>query len=268
MSDKFQGHGAKDHDMSPHRADWIDRDTAEALLTGVPAARRGAGRVGEHLASAAAPGHPHELAGRSAALAAFRAAHLYPAPEQRRTSVMKTLVAKLLTIKAAALLSVVAGGGIALAATTGALPHSLGHLPTGAPKAAHASARPGSTPSHPSPGRPSAMPSEALVGLCHAYVAGAGADHGKALSSPAFTDLITAAGGTDKVDAFCATVLAASPSKASSRPSTHPASASAGRPTTGATHAPTATTPGAGSERPTTATASKRPSGPPSRSGH
>ena len=254
MSDKTRGHGAKGHEMSPHRAARIDRDTAEALLAGVPEARRGTGRLGEHLAAAAAPGHPHELAGRAAALAAFRAARLHPTPGLRRTSVIKTAVAKLLTVKAAALLTVFAAGGVALAATTGTLPDSLAGLPVGAPKSAHASARP--TPSH--PGRPSAMPSQALVGLCHAYLAGAGSDHGKALSSPAFTSLIDAAGSRDKVDAFCTDLVATSPGNASGRPSTHPTGAGAEHNTTGATHEPTST--------PSVTTT--HPTGAPSRDGH
>lgn len=47
-------------------------------------------------------------------------------------------------------------------------------------------------------------PSPSLVGLCHAYTAGAGSEHGKALDNPAFSALITAAGGRTGVDAYCA----------------------------------------------------------------
>jgi hypothetical protein len=46
-----------------------------------------------------------------------------------------------------------------------------------------------------------------LVGLCHAYLAGAGSDHGKALDNPAFTVLITKAGGRTMVDGFCMALL-------------------------------------------------------------
>jgi len=73
------------------------------------------------------------------------------------------------------------------------------------------------------------VPSAALVGLCHAYTAGAGAQHGNARTDPAFTALVTAAGGTGNVATFCATLLTTSPS--------HPAGAGAsghptGQPTT------------------------------------
>ena len=46
----------------------------------------------------------------------------------------------------------------------------------------------------------------AFKGLCTAYAAGNKAEHGKAWASPAFTALVTAAGGTDNVATFCATV--------------------------------------------------------------
>ncbi len=202
--------------MSTHQPRRVDRDTAEHLLAGVPAVRHRVGPLGAYLAAAAAPGQPQELAGGPEAMAAFQAAHLQPAAQQRRTSMIKTWVAKLLTVKAAALLTVTAAGGMALAATTGALPNPLADTPATTPSPAHATGRPTTTPSHPG-GRPSVMPSASLLGLCHAYTAGAGADHGKALTDPAFTDLITAAGGTAEVTTFCATILA------SAHAASHPA---------------------------------------------
>jgi len=214
--------------MSAYRTRQIDRDTAERLLRGVPATLRASGPLGEHLAAAAAPAHRHELAGWPAALSAFQAAHLVPATEQRRPSMIKTLLAKMLTIKAAALLAVTAAGGVALAATTGALPSPLTHA-SAAPDSAHATTAPTNGPSH--RGGPSTLPSPSLVGLCHAYIAGAGSDHGKALESPAFTALITAAGGKDKVADFCkATLASAAPSKATTDPSaaSHPTGAPTG----------------------------------------
>jgi hypothetical protein len=140
---------------------------------------------------------------------------------------IKTALAKVLTLKAAAVLAAVSAGGVALAASTGALPNPLDHSPSGTPASAHATANPGPANAH-------GTPSPSLVGLCHAFVAGAGADHGKALESPAFTVLITTAGGKDKVDAYCAALLA------SSEP-THPtgASHSANAPTTHPTGPPT-----------------------------
>jgi hypothetical protein len=98
----------------------------------------------------------------------------------------------LLTLKAAAVAVVaVSAGGVALAASTDVLPN------------------PFDNPGHSTPGQghtdgPDATPSPSLIGLCTAYLAGAGTDHGKALDSPAFTALIEAAGGKDKVEAYCA----------------------------------------------------------------
>ena len=70
-----------------------------------------------------------------------------------------------------------------------------------------------------------ASPSPSVVGLCHAYAAGAGADHGKALENPAFTVLITAAGGKDQVSAYCSDLLAKQSGEAAhpmGNPSTRP----------------------------------------------
>jgi hypothetical protein len=188
-------------------------------LAGDPAARRRLGRLGGHLTAATAAGHPHELVGRTAALAAFRAAAGQPAKQTRRSSMIKTAIAKLLTIKAGVVLAAAAAGGVALAASTGALPNPLANTPATAPGTAHTSGRPATAPGAAADqDGPSAMPSPALVGLCHAYTAGAGSQHGKALADPAFTALIRAAGGTDKVNTFCAAVLAAAPGAAPSHP--------------------------------------------------
>jgi hypothetical protein len=51
-------------------------------------------------------------------------------------------------------------------------------------------------------------PSPSLEGLCHAYTSGSDRDKGKSLDNPAFGYLITTAGGRDKVDSYCATLLA------------------------------------------------------------
>lgn len=46
----------------------------------------------------------------------------------------------------------------------------------------------------------------AYPGLCRAYAAGQKAEHGDALSSPAFAALVAAAGGPDAVTDFCASL--------------------------------------------------------------
>ena len=125
---------------------------------------------------------------------------------------------RLLVAKAVFVAAVVSGGGIALAAATGHMPANL----TGTPAAARSAAA--ATATHSASGKstshPAASPSPSLRGLCQAYTAHAGHSTGKSLDSPAFTALITAAGGKDSVTAFCASLLATHPGKA---PASHPA---------------------------------------------
>jgi len=171
---------------------------------------------------------------------------------------IKTAVMKLLTVKAAAVVALAAAGGVAVAATTGTLPTTLTgseHGTSGlSATASHGAGKPSARPSASDngknhdgdqnganggqndgqhgnqngdqngdqngegPGGANGSPSPSLVGLCHAVDAGNKDDHGKALENPAFTALITAAGGKEKVDAFCATLLAS----ASAAPKEHP----------------------------------------------
>ncbi|WP_432826070.1 hypothetical protein [Dactylosporangium sp. CA-092794] len=200
--------------MSIRRTRRITAATAERLLAGA-----GGDRVDdEHralaavLAASAGPARPAELTGLHEAVAGFRAAQLHRVPAPRRPSVIKTALVKPLTVKAAAVAVVVVGaGGVALAATTGALPNPFNSHAGPAGSAGIAGAGASARPSVPGHGPSSAGPSPSLVGLCHAYTAGA--DHGKALDNPAFSALITAADGKDKVDAYCTRLLAASPSE-------------------------------------------------------
>jgi hypothetical protein len=213
--------------MSTQRPRRITRDTVERLLDGDRGAVAGHHALARVLTVAAATARPSELAGEPACLAAYRAAHLLPATQPRRNSMIKSAVTKLLTVKAAAILAgAAASGGLALAASTGSLPDPF---TTNVP-AASASASPGHGKSDTAKGKANAAdksaeanekdgPSPSLVGLCHAYSAGNKAEHGKALESPAFKALIQAAGGNDKVDAFCDTLLAsAGPDASKSHP--------------------------------------------------
>ena len=187
------------------------------------------------LRAAAGPGRPGELAGRHQALAAFHHARQHPVVGQRRPSTIKATLLKLLTVKAAAIAAVVVGtGGVALAASTGALPNPLNNHP--APSASNS--HPGAPDASSRPG--SADPSPSLVGLCHAYTAGAGSEHGKALENPAFQALLTAAGGKDNVDAFCTEILAsAKPDQPTSHPMGQPTGHPTGQPTGHPTGQPT-----------------------------
>jgi len=72
------------------------------------------------LAAAAAPGHDDELAGEQMAVAAFEANHLASVANFRREQMIKSPLAKILTVKVlASVLVVGASGGVALAASTG-----------------------------------------------------------------------------------------------------------------------------------------------------
>jgi hypothetical protein len=203
--------------MNAHEPHPLTAEIAEHLLDGHPIARRHAHSLAERLAAATTAAFPGELAGEDAAVAAFMAvpgAHLTPL--SWRTSMMKSaVVAKLLTLKAAVIaVAAVSAGGVALAASTGVLPNPLS---------------PNNSSNHSTDGPdhtrgPDATPSPSLIGLCTAYLAGAGAEHGKALQSPAFTALITAAGGQDKVDAYCTGlgVTAPGPDHGTGSPTAHP----------------------------------------------
>jgi hypothetical protein len=207
----------------------IDRRTVEQMLDGGPfeAAYRHPPLAGL-LVAAAAPGRPTELASEQACVAGFRATHLHPVPQSRRLSMIKTAVLKLLTVKVAIAAFATAGaGGVALAASTGTLPnpldkHAAGISPRdgGTPgseksKSSHGAGRDsdgknGKDDSDSKGNGPDAShaPTPSLVGLCHAYDSGNKTERGKALDNPAFTVLITTAGGRDKVDAYCTTLLA------------------------------------------------------------
>jgi hypothetical protein len=149
---------------------------------------------------------------------------------------LKTTVAKLLTVKAAAAAMAVtaAGGGLALAATNGALPAGPGADNTHSQASAHATARPsaaaaaaGATAAGTDADHGSAAPSPSLVGLCQAYAAGVHDNPGKALDNPAFGALIAAADGKDNVADYCTDLLKDKPTadasaKAGNQPTARP----------------------------------------------
>lgn len=184
-----------------------------------------AGPLADLLADASAPGQPSELTGLATAVTAFHAHRSGRVP--MKALLANALAAKILigAVGAASL------GGVSLAAASG-------DLPDGPQQAAHdlvGAPAPGNSADHrqdgshrPSPkptdeATPDATPSPSMVGLCRAYAAGNKATHGKALDNPAFTVLITNAGGKEGVAAYCTTVLAA---------------AAGGKPTARPTHEP------------------------------
>jgi hypothetical protein len=249
--------------MSENNPRRIDRRTAEHLLSAAPHPEQATGSdpLSDLLAAAAAPAREGELAGEQAALAAFRDARLADAPQPRRES----MLAKVLTVKVAVIAaSVVAAGGVAVAAVTSSLPGQNGNSEHVSATSSSLSTSdqdrgPDKSGEHGKPtdkGKPetsegkgnngngnngngsngngngNASPSPSLVGLCNAYTAGEKSEHGKALENPAFSALITAAGGKENVDKFCADLLAvAKPDHQEGKPSKQPGGPNEDHPT-------------------------------------
>lgn len=247
-----------------NRRGRMDPDTAERLLSAVPAGTRaGNDPLADLLVAAAAPARPAELAGEHAAVLAFRAARVAAAPPAPVRSRSRTAAGKILSGKAAVMLGVATVGGVAVAVAAASL--SGQHQPANPTTTSTASSQPAhiSTPTQPG-GTPATGPrtsgaptsaaptsptaggggttttpaAEQLRGLCRAFLAGAGGDHGKALDNPAFARLITAAGGRDKVAAYCAALLA-SPPHPTGRPTAHPTTHPTGPPSPHPTGRPT-----------------------------
>jgi hypothetical protein len=195
----------------------IDRRTAERLLRG-DRGTAGAGhdRLARLLAGAAAPARPSELALEETAVRAFREAYRSPVPRHQRQSMIKSVAAKLLTVKVAALAAATVGvGGVALAATTGTIPSPLNGSSTAASQgpdqdAGKSSDRPASHGPGARPSKP-AVPSDyppGLYWLCNDYI-GRDADHrGKALDEEKFRELADRTGkDRDNADKFCDKLL-------------------------------------------------------------
>jgi hypothetical protein len=224
-----------------------DQDLVERLLDGpldpgsVPPGYGGLARL---LAAATAPAAPEELAGEQLAMATFAAELRSPASTlvPRRTAVSR----KVFTMKAAAaaLVAVLSVGGVAAAATgllpgqaspvadrapattgVGAAAHGLGQAAAAnVAGTAHAGATDGQ-------GRESAVGPDAAAaaraGLCRAWQAGQGADHGRRMDAVAFQALVAAAGGADEVAGYCEDVAAGRSADAHGQGQASPPSVSA-----------------------------------------
>jgi hypothetical protein len=187
-----------------------------------PTAYAGDTGLGAALSAAATRAAEQASHGEERAAAEFRSvAHPDRVPTPRGTSAMSRLTSRIAAVPAAILGAaglVVAGGGIALAASQGAVHVPFtGHdnRPADAPSAT-ATVNPGLThtdeptddatdeatdeATEGAEATPGATPSPSLHGLCVAFQAGA-MDH--AATNPAFTALQTAAGGADNVAAYC-----------------------------------------------------------------
>ncbi|MBU8859862.1 MULTISPECIES: hypothetical protein [unclassified Micromonospora] len=179
-------------------APGLDQETVERLLAGRSGDRSSAppGLVAVLAAVRTAAG-TGELDGEAAAVAAFREARRARRHRRVRFGVRVAVAALAASLT----------GGVALAAT-GNLPHAA--RPAAPPVTASPtpSARPSPPAGSPAPRtpHPSSPP-----GLCLAYRAVAEPQRGRALSTPAFSDLVAAAGGRDRVPDYCAGLLGGDP---------------------------------------------------------
>jgi hypothetical protein len=205
--------GVSDSDMPTFP--WQTRPEAQALdalLSGncrpeeAPAELR---PVAEVLLALHAPPDRREVAGWGQALTVYREMTGQPQmpgrPRSRRPRLITApLGARFAAAAGAAVIAVLSGG--AAAAYTGSLPGALqkiAHEAIAAPSVREGSAA--STPQ--SGGHPAGTPvtGAAVYGWCNAYQHAE--EHGNASQrSVAFRNLINAAGGTDKVAAYCAAV--------------------------------------------------------------
>jgi hypothetical protein len=193
-----------------------DPDTVERLLAGrldpsdVPPGYGGLARL---LAAATAPAAPEELAGEPLLLAEFKAvARSHPPTLAPRRETMPSKLASV-KVAAAVLAAVLSIGGVA--AATGLLPG----------QAEPAAERAPSTTGAGEAGRGqvgaaavAGLDAAAKQGLCQAWQAGQGADHGRRTDAAALRALAVAAGGGDNVAAYCKDVTAAGGHEAATGP--------------------------------------------------
>lgn len=189
------------------------------------------------LAAASAPAEAGELPGEMQALAQFAAGtSRIPTTAPGGTPVMSR-IRKLVTAPAALAAAtglVVAGGGLALAASQGALhapfqghDHRSDHAPSapastnpGLSRTDSPSGEPSDTATPTATHTPSGTPSPSLEGLCHAFQAGA-MSHNHA--NPAFAALTKAAGGTANIATYCVGLIGPSHKPSTPVTPTHPA---------------------------------------------
>lgn len=218
VSDNFAGDDAERYEMS--RPFPISDATADFLLAGgeVDPTVQDLAQV---LTAASAPGTARELHREGAAVAAFATAHLTKAPRRRFSGrmVMGALGVKL----AAAALAAVAVGGIALAASTGVLPDPLHPAPPSV-STPDGPVRSSTLAESPTPSPQQSRPAQSFNGLCTAYLnSGSASEKNKNVT----TDLAAAAGGIDKVEAYCVALVGSPKAKPShgttkSKPSASP----------------------------------------------
>ncbi|WP_433794063.1 hypothetical protein [Actinoplanes sp. CA-252034] len=190
---------------SPEEWSEMDRETADRLLRG----DRAGHPLDRVLAAATAPATARELAGEADVMAAFRAAGLSPAP-RRRSSLLRSAVARLLTLKVAvvALGTSATIGGVALAANPGALPGPPGDDPPVVSTAASRTApeTPGQAVSTvPQPAATPTIHRDRVAELCQEFTLHDRDTRTRALNDGRFGELVRRAGDKDRerVEQFC-----------------------------------------------------------------
>jgi hypothetical protein len=190
------------------------------------------------LAAARAAGRPYELRGEEAAVAAF---HLARFDDHQSPRANPPAWARVLTVKAVVLALLIGVASVALAAGVRVVvaPASSQNPDTPSPAAAHkstanapSSVRPPSSPTLTPTPTPTSSPAD-MAALCQAYRK---QDHphpeDSATGSP-YSPLFLAAGGTDKVAAFCAHLDAGATDKPTHTPAPPGANHHSPTPSTG-----------------------------------
>jgi hypothetical protein len=190
--------------MRMSRRHRIRRDDAERLLAGGHDPERP--DLSRLLAAASAPPQPHERAGLDAALAAFDEAGRAERPATstpRRRRVLRP-------VAAAAAVSVLLVGGVAVAAETGYLPGAdtpparesptPGEVPSSAPRTSPGgTSGPTGGPGHTASPRAT---TPAMAKLCRAWERRH--EKGRSMKPEELRELARAAGGEARIPAFCA----------------------------------------------------------------
>ena len=217
--------GAEGDDVDHQRFPSIDAARAERFLSGSLDDDHPVARL---LSAASGPTRPEEIAGEAAAVMAFHGARrvvLPPAPVTHRSR----RTGRALVPIAAGVAAAVAAAGVALAASTGVLsgpwmnvdsPGSqtttavvterptTGGRSSSSIATSSASASGGVT----APGASPTTSVEDLIGLCHSYQTRSEKDPGKSMDSNAIARLAAAAGGEDRIAAFCEALIGPAPS--------------------------------------------------------
>lgn len=199
----------------------FDEVTSERLLRGDTVAGTAAVSLARILDAAAAPATPDELRRADAVFAAYAG----------RTGKRRGIVSVLFGARTGRLVGVKLAAAVVAATATAGLAVAAGVLPTPlhpGPAASHSYASPKPAPSVAASQRPSPVQSASIAptvaALCAAYWATGPSQREKALGTPAYAALVAAAGGAERVTAYCGPVApSATPShRTTGKPTAHP----------------------------------------------